>query len=68
MYDLKYHFIWIPKYRKKILRENIANRVEGIFREIAQIYEFEIETMAIVEDHVHVFLEYHNTEQLAFDF
>lgn len=56
VYDLKYHFVWIPKYRKRILNENIAKRVEEIFREIAEIYEFEIETMAIVEDHVHVFL------------
>lgn len=56
VYDLKYHFVWIPKYRKRILNEDVAKRVEEIFREIAQIYEFEIGTMAIVEDHVHVFL------------
>lgn len=56
VYDLKYHFVWIPKYRKRILNENIAKRVEEIFREVAQIYEFEIETMAVVGDHVHVFL------------
>ncbi len=56
VYDLKYHFVWIPKYRKIILREEIARRVEEIFREIAQVYEVEIETMAVVEDHVHIFL------------
>jgi putative transposase len=38
------------------LNEDIAKRVEEIFREIAEVYEFEIETMAIVEDNVHVFL------------
>ena len=56
VYDLKYHFVWIPKYRKMILTEAIAKRVEEIFREVAEIYEFEIETMAVVEDHVHIFL------------
>ena len=56
VYDLKYHFVWIPKYRKTILTEAIAKRVEEIFREVAEIYEFEIETMAVVEDHVHIFL------------
>ena len=56
VYDLKYHFVWIPKYRKWILTQNIAKRVEEIFREIAQVYEFEIQTMAVVEDHVHIFL------------
>ena len=56
VYDLKYHFVWIPRYRKTILTEAIAKRVEEIFREVAEIYEFEIETMAVVEDHVHIFL------------
>jgi putative transposase len=56
VYDLKYHFVWIPKYRKMILREEIAKRVDEVFREIAGVYEFEIETMAVVEDHVHIFL------------
>jgi hypothetical protein len=23
-YDLKYHFVWIPKYRKKMLRGKVA--------------------------------------------
>ena len=56
VYDLKYHFVWIPKYRKRILDENMAKRVEEIFREVAETYEFDIETMAVVEDHVHIFL------------
>ena len=56
VYDLKYHFVWIPKYRKMVLKEPIAKRVEQVFREIAEIYGFEIETMAVVEDHVHIFL------------
>ena len=56
VYDLKYHFVWIPKYRKMILREDISKRVEEVFREIAKVYEFDIERMAVVEDHVHIFL------------
>lgn len=39
-----------------VLKEPIAKRVEQVFREIAEIYGFEIETMAVVEDHVHIFL------------
>jgi len=56
VYDLKYHFVWVPKYRKMILREEIVKRVEEVFGEIAEAYEFEIERMAVVEDHVHIFL------------
>ncbi len=55
IYDLKYHFVLIPKYRQINLREDISKRVEGVFREVANGYEFDIESMAAVEDHVYIF-------------
>ncbi len=56
VYDLKYHIVWIPKYRKIILTGKIATRLKKIFQEIAERYEFEIDTMEVIEDHVHLFL------------
>ena len=56
VYDLKYHIVWIPKYRKIVLREEIAKRLKEIFQGIAERYEFEIDTMEVMEDHVHLFL------------
>src|SRR3989304_4322208 len=48
VYDLKYHFVWVPKYRKMILREDISKRVEEVFREISKAYEFDIESEGVV--------------------
>jgi putative transposase len=56
VYDLKYHLVWIPKYRKKILDGEIAGYLKDIFEKIAQEYEFEIDTIGIMEDHVHIFM------------
>jgi putative transposase len=56
VYDIKYHFVWIPKYRKQILTKQLKKRVEELFREIAEQYEFEIDVMGVEEDHVHIFL------------
>ena len=56
VYDLKYHFVWIPKYRKKAFSSRIVNRLKEIFQEIAEEYEFEIDTMEVMDDHVHLFL------------
>ena len=56
VYDIKYHLVWIPKYRKDILTKEIKNRIAELFKEIAIVYEFEIDTMEIMEDHVHLFL------------
>jgi len=57
VYDLKYHLVWTPKYRRDIFREEIAIYVKEIFGRIAEEYEFRIDTMEVVEDHVHIFLE-----------
>ena len=57
VYDLKYHIVWVPKYRKMILEGSIAPRLKEIFQEIAERYEFAIDTMEVMKDHVHLFLE-----------
>ncbi len=56
VYDLKYNFVWIPKYREKLFNDRMTKRLKEIFREIAEQYEFEINTMEVMDDHVHLFL------------
>jgi putative transposase len=48
--------VWVPKYRKMILKGELATRLKVAFREIAERYELEIDTMEVNEDHVHLFL------------
>ena len=57
VYDLKYHLVWIPKYRKHILTGDVVVYLKEVFNHIAEEYGFEIDTMEVVEDHVHIFLE-----------
>jgi len=57
VYDLKYHLVWVPKYRKHIFDDEIRKSIKEIFQKIAEEYEFEIDTMEVMEDHVHVFVE-----------
>ena len=56
VYDLKYHFVWIPKYRKQLLVGEVAEVTREILPKIAEAYEMEIDTMEVVENHVHIFL------------
>ena len=57
VYDLKYHFVWVPKYRMRILTEEVAEYVKQVFQRIAEEYDMVIDTMEVVEDHIHIFLE-----------
>jgi len=58
VYDTKYHLVWTPKYRKWILRDEIRHRVKEIFEEISKNYDFEIDTLYLAEDHVHIFMSF----------
>ena len=58
VYDTKYHLVWAPKYRKWILRGDIQQTVKNVFEEIAVNHDFEIDTLEVAEDHVHVFLSF----------
>ena len=57
VYDLKYHLVWIPKYRKHMLSGEVSWYLKEVFQRVAEEYEFRIDTMEVVEDHVHVFIE-----------
>ena len=56
VYDLKYHFVWTPKYRKELLTGEVAEVLGEILQRVAEAYDMEIDTMEVMEDHVHVFL------------
>jgi putative transposase len=55
-YQIAYHFVWISKYRKAILIGKVKEFLEEIFQEIAEEYSFEILSMEIMPDHIHLFV------------
>jgi len=54
VYDLKYHFVWITKYRKPMLSGAIATRLRDLIREICKAMDIEIIKGHISRDHVHM--------------
>ena len=55
-FDLKYHFVWSPKYRKLALKGNIGRYVAKTIYEVAERYDFEVVELAVMPDHVHMFV------------
>ena len=54
---LKYHLVWIPKYRKRVIEGKIAERLEEMFRECALVNQWKIEELSIMSDHVHILIQ-----------
>lgn len=56
--DLKVHLIWIPKYRKRVLVGQVAERTRDILRQICMEHEVHIISGKVSADHIHMFISY----------
>jgi len=57
VYSCKYHVVWCPKYRRKVLAGAIAERLEELIIERCAAISAEIIEMEIMPDHVHLLIE-----------
>ncbi len=55
-WDCKYHLVFVPKFRKKVLYGKIRKFLGPVFRELASQRECEILEGHMVQDHVHMLL------------
>ena len=55
-YDLEVHVVWITKYRRKILREKIANRLKILLMQGCTAKGITIVRGNIQPEHVHLLL------------
>ena len=51
-YDIKYHLVWITKYRKSVITGQIALRTRELIRMICQSNEVEILAGHVGSDHM----------------
>ena len=57
VYNIGYHFIWCPKYRRKVLVDDVSFRLRELFYKKAKEIGINIEQMEIMPDHVHLFIK-----------
>lgn len=57
MYCCRYHVVFCPKYRRKVLREPIAQRMKELVTEVAQQNNSFVIEQEIMPDHVHLLLD-----------
>ncbi len=55
-WDCKYHLIWIPKYRKKLIYGNLRRYLGEVLRELALQKESNIIEGHLMGDHVHLLI------------
>ncbi|MGB9004137.1 MAG: IS200/IS605 family transposase [Candidatus Aminicenantales bacterium] len=51
---LQYHLVWVPKYRKRVLKGKIAIRLKHLMYEACRMNRWWISEMSIQDDHIHI--------------
>ena len=55
-WDNKFHIVWIPKYRKKVLYGDIRRYLPDVLKDLATQKECKIEEGHVCVDHVHILI------------
>ena len=56
-FSLGYHIIWCTKYRHQVLRDKIEIELKRILAETCSQYDWKLQSLEIMPDHVHIFLQ-----------
>ena len=55
-WDCKYHVVFIPKCRRKVLYQGIRQELGTVFRSLAEQWECRVEEGHLMPDHVHMLM------------
>ena len=57
VYNIGYHIVWCPKYRRSILVDSVKTDMEDLLIEKSADMGFSIEHMEVMPDHIHLFVK-----------
>ena len=55
VYELAYHIVWCPKYRKN-LPESVQRGLKTCIRSVAEARGWEVKELEVMPDHIHLFI------------
>lgn len=56
-FSCQYHVIFCPKWRRRVLKNEIEDRLKELCYQIAEQYDFKILEMEVMPDHVHILID-----------
>ncbi|WP_340611798.1 IS200/IS605 family transposase [Xenorhabdus bharatensis] len=54
VFQIEYHFVWVTKYRHKVLTGEVGLRVRELVRQTCEAFEISIVEGVVSRDHVHI--------------
>ena len=54
VFQIEYHFVWVTKYRYKVLTAEVGERGREFVRQVCATFEIRIVSGVVSKDHVHI--------------
>ena len=64
-HKLRYHLVWVPKYRKRVLIGKLARRLEELLYQASEVNCWSIEELSICRDHIHMLIQVRPVKALS---
>lgn len=66
VYNIGYHIIWCPKYRRKVLKDGVDAELKRLLQEKCSEREWELCSVEVLPDHVHIFVKCRPTDSVCY--
>ena len=64
LHRLRFHLVWTPKYRRRVLEGAVAARLTALLHEACEIKDWQIHELSVQPDHVHLLLQVSPTDSI----
>ncbi|AIQ41443.1 transposase [Paenibacillus sp. FSL R5-0912] len=65
VFSLHYHLVLVVKYRRKVIDDDISNRLQEIFESIQPNYNITLQEWKHDKDHVHILMNAHPNSDIS---
>ena len=62
---IRIHLVWIPKYRKRVLRGKIAARLKQLLHQACSLNRWLLSELSVNDNHVHILIQIKPSDSVA---
>ena len=65
LHRLRFHMVFVPKYRKRVLEGMVAARIAELFAQACDVMGWELHELSVQPDHVHLLIQVNPRDSIA---
>lgn len=62
---LRFHLVWIPKYRRRVLQGPVATRLSELLHQACEVNHWQLHELNVQTDHVHLLIQINPAQSVS---